>query len=44
VELHRETGGEKEILTFDLSYIRKGKASDPPIRAGDVIIVRRRFF
>jgi polysaccharide export outer membrane protein len=44
VELHRETGGEKEILTFDLSHIRKGKASDPPIRAGDVIIVRRRFF
>jgi polysaccharide export outer membrane protein len=44
VELHRETGGDKEILTFDLSHIRKGKASDPPIRAGDVIIVRRRFF
>lgn len=44
VELHRERGDEKEILTFDLSHIRKGKASDPPITSGDVIIVRRRFF
>jgi polysaccharide export outer membrane protein len=43
VELHRDVGGEKEILTFDLSHIRKGKTPDPPIRAGDVIIVRRRF-
>jgi polysaccharide export outer membrane protein len=44
VELHRDVAGEKEILTFDLSHIRKGKTPDPPIRAGDVIIVRRRFF
>jgi polysaccharide export outer membrane protein len=44
VELHRETVGEKEILTFDLSHIRKGKASDPPVTSGDVLIVRRRFF
>jgi polysaccharide export outer membrane protein len=44
VELHRESVGEKEILTFDLSHIRKGRASDPPVRSGDVIIVRRRFF
>jgi len=44
VELHRENGGENEILTFDLSHIRKGKASDPPVTSGDVIIVRRRFF
>jgi polysaccharide export outer membrane protein len=44
VELHREAGGEKQIATFDLSHIRKGKASDPPVRSGDVLIVRRRFF
>ena len=44
VELHRERGGEKQILTFDLSQIRKGRAADPPIQPGDVIIVRRRFF
>jgi polysaccharide export outer membrane protein len=44
VELHREQGGEKQILSFDLSQIRKGRAADPTIQAGDVIIVRRRFF
>jgi polysaccharide export outer membrane protein len=44
VELHRENAGENEILTFDLSHIRKGKASDPPVTSGDVLIVRRRFF
>jgi polysaccharide export outer membrane protein len=44
VELHRESGSQKEILSFDLSQIRKGKAEDPPIHSGDVVIVRRRFF
>lgn len=44
VELHRETGGKKEILQFDLGRIRKGKEPDPLILAGDVIIVKRRFF
>lgn len=44
VELHRELADEKAIMTFDLSHIRKGKASDPPITSGDVIIIRRRFF
>jgi len=44
VEVHRGGDGEKEILTFDVSHIRKGKASDPVIKAGDVLIIRRRFF
>ena len=44
VEVHRGGDGDKEILAFDLSHIRKGKASDPVIEAGDVLIVRRRFF
>jgi polysaccharide export outer membrane protein len=44
VELHRDSGGEKQIITVDLSQIRKGKASDPSVEAGDVLIVRRRFF
>jgi polysaccharide export outer membrane protein len=45
VELHREAQGqEKQILTFDLSRIRKGKRPDEPIQAGDVIIIKRRFF
>jgi len=44
VEVHR--GGEigKEILTFDIAHIRKGKTPDPTIEAGDVLIIRRRFF
>jgi polysaccharide export outer membrane protein len=44
VELHREQAGEKQILTFDLSHIRKGRATDPLVESGDVLIVRRRFF
>lgn len=44
VELHREVEGEKQILKLDLSRIQKGKDEDPEIRAGDVIILKRRFF
>ena len=44
IEVHREVEGEKTILDFDLSHIRKGKIPDPPIKPGDVVIVRRRFF
>jgi polysaccharide export outer membrane protein len=44
VEVHRGGDGDKEILAFDLSHIRKGKAPDPVIEAGDVLIIRRRFF
>jgi polysaccharide export outer membrane protein len=43
VELHREVGGEKQILKFDLANIRKGKLADPEILSGDVIIIKRRF-
>ncbi len=44
VEVHREVEGEKEILSFDLSQIRKGRVADPAISSGDVIFVKRRFF
>ena len=44
LEIHRDVGGEKEVLNFDLSHIRKGRVSDPAILAGDVIYVKRRFF
>jgi polysaccharide export outer membrane protein len=44
IEVHRGGDGEKEIMTFDLSHIRKGRNPDPTIEAGDVLIVRRRFF
>ena len=44
IELHREVDGKKVIATYDVGAIRKGRADDPSIKAGDVIIVRRRFF
>jgi polysaccharide export outer membrane protein len=44
VEVHRGGEKEKEILTFDMAHIRKGKIPDPFIEAGDVLIIRRRFF
>ena len=44
VEVHRDVEGEKEILSFDLSQIRKGRLADPAIESGDVVFVKRRFF
>jgi len=44
IEVHREVGGEKKILSFDLSRIRKGRLADPAVISGDVIFVKRRFF
>lgn len=44
IEVHREEGGEKKILSFDLSHIRKGRLADPAVISGDVIFVKRRFF
>jgi polysaccharide export outer membrane protein len=44
IEVHREVDGEKQILSFDLSHIRKGRLADPAVVSGDVIFVKRRFF
>jgi len=44
VEVHRGGDAGKEIMTFDLAHIRKGKKTDPIVQAGDVLIIRRRFF
>ena len=44
IEIHREESGEKKILSFDLSHIRKGRLADPAVISGDVIFVKRRFF
>jgi len=44
IEVHREVDGEKQILSLDLSDIRKGKIPDPAVLAGDVVIIKRRFF
>jgi polysaccharide export outer membrane protein len=44
IEIHRDEEGEKQILAFDLSQIRKGRVADPAVLPGDVIFVKRRFF
>ncbi len=44
IEVHRDVDGEKQILSFDLSQIRKGRMGDPAVLPGDVIFVKRRFF
>ena len=44
IEIHRDVEGEKQILSFDLSQIRKGRSGDPAVLPGDVIFAKRRFF
>jgi polysaccharide export outer membrane protein len=44
IEVHRFVGGQRKMLDFDLSQIRKGKVVDPEILASDVVYVKRRFF
>ena len=44
IEIHRFVDGEKEIASFDLAHIRKGRLGDPVVLAGDVVFVKRRFF
>jgi len=44
IEIHREESGEKKVLSFDLSHIRKARLADPVVISGDVIFVKRRFF
>ena len=44
IEIHRDVEGEKQILSFDLSQIRKGRSADPAVLPGDVIFVKKRFF
>ena len=44
IEIHRDVEGEKQILSFDLSQIRKGRSADPAVLPGDMIFAKRRFF
>jgi polysaccharide export outer membrane protein len=44
IEVHRFQDGQRKMLDFDLSQIRKGKTADPEILASDVVYVKRRFF
>lgn len=39
VVVFREVGGKRTAAVFDLTQIRKGKAEDPIVKGGDVIVV-----
>lgn len=39
VAIFRQIGGQRQSAAFDLTAIRRGEAPDPPVYAGDIIIV-----
>jgi polysaccharide export outer membrane protein len=39
VAIFRQIGGQRQAAAFDLTSIRRGEAADPPIYAGDIIVV-----
>jgi polysaccharide export outer membrane protein len=39
VAVFRTIGGQRQAAAFDLQQIRRGQAADPPIFAGDIVVV-----
>ena len=39
VAIFRQIGGQRQAAAFDLTSIRRGEAADPPVYAGDIIVV-----
>jgi polysaccharide export outer membrane protein len=39
VAIFRTIGGKRQAAAFDLTSIRRGEAPDPPIYAGDIIVI-----
>ena len=39
VAIFRQIGGQRQAAAFDLISIRRGEATDPPVYAGDIVIV-----
>ena len=39
VAIFRQIGGQRQAAAFDLTSIRRGEAIDPPVYAGDIVIV-----
>lgn len=39
VAIFRQIGGQRQAAAFDLTSIRRGEAPDPPVFAGDIVIV-----
>ncbi len=43
VRVIREGVADSPVTVFNLNKIMEGKAEDPPLRGGDVVVVKRRF-
>lgn len=39
VAIFRQIGGQRQAAAFDLTAIRRGQAPDPPVYAGDIIVI-----
>jgi polysaccharide export outer membrane protein len=39
VAVFRTVGGQRQAAAFDLQQIRRGQAADPPVYAGDIVVV-----
>ncbi|MCL6697359.1 polysaccharide export protein [Sphingomonas sp. NSE70-1] len=39
VAIFRTIGGQRQAAAFDLQGIRRGEANDPPVYAGDIVII-----
>lgn len=39
VAIFRQIGGKRQAAAFDLARIRRGEAEDPPVYAGDIVVV-----
>ena len=39
VAVFRTVGGQRQAAAFDLTAVRRGEASDPPIYPGDIVVV-----
>jgi polysaccharide export outer membrane protein len=39
VAVFRTVGGQRQAAAFDLQMIRRGQAVDPPVYAGDIVVV-----
>ena len=39
VAIFRQVGGKRQAAAFDLTAVRRGQAPDPPVYAGDIIVI-----
>ena len=39
IALFRQIGGKRQAAAFDLTSIRRGEATDPPVYSGDIVII-----